>query len=43
MFTPINMPKFVGIGKSSAARVAFKDIIVLVKQVAQRPTHVREI
>jgi hypothetical protein len=48
MFTPINMamkgnPKFVGIGKSSAARAAFKDLIVLVKQVAQRPTHVREI
>jgi hypothetical protein len=48
MFTPINMamkvnPKFVGIGKSSAARAAFKDLIVLVKQVAQRPTHVREL
>jgi hypothetical protein len=48
MFTPINMamkgnPKFVEIGKSSAARAAFKDLIVLVKQVAQRPMHVREI
>jgi hypothetical protein len=48
MFTPINMamkgnPKFVGIVKSSATRAAFNDLIVLVNQVAQRPTHVREI
>jgi hypothetical protein len=36
-------PKFVGIGKASAAREAFIYFIVLVKQVAHRPMHVREL
>jgi hypothetical protein len=35
--------KILGIGKSSAARATFKDLIVLVRQVAQRPTHVCEL
>jgi hypothetical protein len=36
-------PKFVDIGKASAARESSTDLILLVKQVKHRPTHVREL
>jgi hypothetical protein len=42
MVTKVNLP-FVGISMHSAARAAFVDIVILIKQVAHHSTHVREL
>jgi hypothetical protein len=48
MFSPLNKalrggPKFVGLGAKTEFRAALLDLRILVKDLANRPTHVREL